>query len=367
MANPQEDRQVFSLAYIFEVTRKYSLYIMGVIGVSVLMAIVLTLPFIYEPEFLSSNIMYPTSSERFDLANIFAEEPDLYVYGAGKEVEKLENIAGSERVKFAVIDSLDLWEVYGIEPESDDAKYQVLRAFDNAITTVRVSGHGLRIEAYDVEPQRAADIVNYMVYLIDQVNQEMVGRNTQQALEAYEAGARSLEACMVYMSDSLATIRRTYNVLRPITQTEPLTEQVMIAEGELAEAEAGRGSVAAARAKVRALTEKAGGAAINLESFREGLDKVQNLENVLIELSTDLANTHEKVAYLRGLHQVSFSTIMVADRAYPADRKARPVRWIILLATLILASVVSIFGAVLVEGLTDTLPEPEPEAKAASK
>lgn len=367
MAQSAEDRQAFSLAYIFEVTRKYSLYIMGVIGVSVLMAIILTMPFVYEPEYLSSTIIYPTSSERYDLANIFAEEPDLYVYGAGKEVEKLENIAGSERVKFDVIDSLDLWEVYGVEPESDAAKYYVLRAFDNFVQTTRVSGHGLRIEAYDVVPQRAADIVNLMVRRIDEVNKEMIDKNNRKVVRAYEVGASALERRMARMSDSLAQIRKEYGVLRTLTQTEPLTEQVMIAEGELAEAEAGRGSVAAARAKLRALTEKAGGAPINLELFREGLDKAHNLENVLNELATDLANTHEKMEYLRALNHLDFSTIMVADRAYAADRKARPVRWIIVVATFILASLVSIFGAVVIEALTHSLEEAnrtESEAKA---
>lgn len=356
MANAAQDQQGFSLAYIFQVTRKYSLYIMGVIGVSVLLAIILTLPFIYKPEFRSSAIMYPTSSERFDVTNVFAEEPDLYVYGAGKEVEKLENIASSEAVKLYVIDSLDLWDAYGVDPEQDAyPKFEVLRIFDGYVKATRVSGHGLEIEAYDVDPQRAADIVNLMLRRTDEMNRQMLNDNKATILAAMQQGATEIQRRMVLLSDSLSQIRSEYNVLRATPQTERMVEQIMLAQAELAEAEAGRGSISAAQRKLDHLTKADSGTPLNLERFRDGLDQTLNLENLLEEMATHLAHTREKIEYLRAMSEVDYHTTVVASYAQPSDRKARPVRWIILVATLLIATLVSIFGAVLVESITHML------------
>lgn len=356
MANVEKDQQGFSLAYIFQVTRKYSLYIMGVIGVSALLAIILTMPFIYKPEYRSSAIMYPTSSERFDVTNVFAEEPDLYVYGSGKEVEKLENIASSEEVRLYVIDSLDLWKVYGVDPENDAyPKFEVLRIFDGYVKPTRVSGHGLEIEAYDVDPQRAADIVNLMLRRTDEMNRQMLNNNKATILAAMQQGAFEIQRRMIVLSDSLAKIRSEYNVLRTIPQTERMVEQIMLAQAELAEAESGRGSLSAAQRKLDHLTKADSGTPLNLERFRKGLDKAHNLENVLKEMAADLANTREKIEYLRAMGDVEYNTTMVAAYAQPSDRKARPVRWIILAATLLIATLVSIFGAVLIESISNML------------
>jgi len=350
--------QAFSLLYIFEVTRKYSLYIAAVTGVSALIAIILTMPFIYKPEFKASAIMYPTNSERWDVANIFAEEPSIYMYGTGKEVEKLENIANSEQLKLFVIDSMDLWDAYGVDPETDEApKYYVFRTYDGLIQTIRVAGHGLEVEAYDTDPQRAADIVNLIINRTDHLNQQMINNNKANMLRLYDDAISELNKRMGTISDSLAVVRRKYNIVRTLAQSERMIEQIMIAQAELAEAQARGAGVAVARSKVQALTESSEGMPVNLEDFREGIDKVQNLENVLDQMAIKLGNTQEKAEYLRSMDELSFNTVMVADYAHPADKKARPVRWIIMLATLIIAAVASIFGAVLIDRITSNLEE----------
>ena len=83
---PKEN--AFNLLYIFEVIKKRLTFITVVVGVSALLAIILTLPFIYKPEFKSSTVIYPTAAERYDAINLFHDEPILYLYGESKDVEK---------------------------------------------------------------------------------------------------------------------------------------------------------------------------------------------------------------------------------------------------------------------------------------
>lgn len=338
MSQTAASDQAFNLEYILQVIRKYSFYILGVTGVACLLAIVLTMPWFYPPEFQSSAIIYPTNSERFDVANVFAEEPDVYAFGTGKELEKLENIANSEAVKMYVIDSLNLWEAYGVDPDNDESpKYYVLRTYDGLVQTTRVEGHGLEIQAYDVDPERAARIVNLVMDRVNELSREMMARNKQGILQLLRDGARRSEAHMALLSDSLTQLRRKYGVLRTEEQTDRLVEAIMKAEAS------------GSRAQLLRLVDSTAGGPLNLETFIEGVDQVLNLENLLEEMNTGLGNTREKIGYLESMDEVPYQAIMYTDRAHASDKKSRPVRWLILLATGLIALAVSIFGTVLIE------------------
>ena len=358
----------FNLLYVLRLVRQYLVYIAAVVGVSGLLAFILTLPAIYPPEYRASTIIYPTSAERYDLFNIFHEEPNMYLYGGAKEVEKLENLANSDQVRFAVIDSLNLWEAYGVNPETDASpRHYVLRTYNGNVKTTRVSGNGLEIEAYDVEPERAAAIVNLIVRRVDQLNKDMLTANKDRMLALYRGSVERLQAQLVFYEDSAQALRRRYNVLRSLTQSEVMAEQIMIAEGELGAARAAlretqrRGQATGAaelrvrelEGKVAALTRRSGGATLNLEDFRAGLDKVKAVEDILEKLAEDLKNMQERIQYFELMDETPYTTVLMPEVAQPADKKARPVRWIILVATLLIASLASIMGTVLIDRLME--------------
>ncbi|MEM8886920.1 MAG: hypothetical protein AAGD28_02960 [Bacteroidota bacterium] len=348
---PQEN--AFNLLYIFEVIKRRLTFIAVVVGVSALLAIILTLPFIYKPEFKSSTVIYPTAAERYDAINLFHDEPILYLYGESKDVEKLETLANSERIKMFVIDSLNLWEAYGVDPENDAApKHEVLKTYDGMINTVRISGNGLEIQAYDTDPQRAADIVNLIVEQVDIVNKEMINKNKNSIYSMYKGVYEELVEQMELYTDSARKVRKRYNVLNTETQTEVLAEQILIAQSELAVTKARGGSNRVPMSKLRSLIEDNPEYPINLESFREGLDQVLSLEEIIEYISRDVKDVREKVEVLEMMQSQDFTTILITEQAQAADKKARPIRWIILLVTLVISALVSILGAVLMDQIT---------------
>ena len=122
-----------------------------------------------------------------------------------------------------------------------------------------------------------------------------------------------------------------------------------------AEAEALKREVRVLSSKVYSLVDNNSGSNINLQTFREGLDQVLALEEVCEYLARDIKDAREKVEVMEMMMSEDFTTILITEKAKPADKKARPVRWIILLATLILAAVVTITGAILVDKITESL------------
>ncbi|MFK7923919.1 MAG: Wzz/FepE/Etk N-terminal domain-containing protein [Bacteroidia bacterium] len=360
----------FNLLYIFQTIKKYLVYIAIVVGVSAVLAFILTLPFIYKPEYKASTIIYPSSAERYDVINLFHDEPILFLYGTSKEVEKLDNTASTEEVKLHVIDSLDLWNAYGVDPENDESpKYYVYRTYDGNVSTTQVAGNGLEITAYDVDPERAAAIVNTIIKKVDEISKRMLTENKAGILKMYEQGYLELTEQLTLYTDSIRSIRQQYNVFNTEYQTQALVQQVMQAESELAAKQATlreiikrsndkpyeavlKLEITALRSRVYSLVNKNSGSSINLESFREGLDQVLALEELCEYLSRDVKDAREKVEYLQMMDEANYTTLFIPEYAQAADKKARPIRWLILVATVLIAALVSVMGAILADKLT---------------
>ncbi|MEL7535239.1 MAG: hypothetical protein AAFN10_28340, partial [Bacteroidota bacterium] len=86
--------------------------------------------------------------------------------------------------------------------------------------------------------------------------------------------------------------------------------------------------------------------------FREGLDQVLALEELCEYLSRDVKDAREKVEYLQMMDEANYTTLFIPEYAQAPDKKARPIRWLILVATVLIASLVSVMGAILADKLT---------------
>ncbi len=365
MSSPQSPEvSSFNLLYLLQVVKRRIQFLAAVVGASVILAFIFTMPFIYKPEFKSATIVYPTSAERYDVINLFHDEPILYLYGESKDVEKMEQIANHDEVKLMVMDSLNLWEAYGVDPVNDESpKYYGFRTYDAMVKTTRVAGNGLEIEAYDTDPERAAAIVNLLVHLTNQRYKQMLNENKAPILAMYREGYDNIRRQLDLYTDSLRRVRVRLNVLNTETQTEKIVEQVLQAEGDYAEAKF-RGAPVQniAKARLDRLVKASEGGSISLESFREGLDLVLALEEVNEYLSRDLKDAQEKVEVLEAMFDTDYNTLLMSGKALPSDKKARPIRWVILLATFLIAALASVFGAVLIDRISARTESAAPQA-----
>ena len=373
--------QQFNLLYVVEIIRKYFWYIAALIVVAGLVAVIGTTPFFYPPEFRSSTVIYPTSPERFDIINLFAEEPRVFVYGDSKEVEKLDNLAHADEFQLMIIDSMDLWSEYGVNLHADASpKYEALRVYNSRISIIRIAGNGLSIEALDTDPQRAADIVNLIVRKINEWNKRMLTQNRSHIAELYQHSLQELQAQLSSYKDSAQKVRIRYNILHSETQTEVLVDRILQTQirfnNEQAKLNAyqkiyssrdsalvnTKARVTGLRKSLIALNSANGQSAFSLPSFREGYDEIRSLEEVYIRLSASVKETTEKIKYLQMLNKSEINTIMVMGEAQPSDKKAKPIRWLILAATLIITALSAIIGVVLIDLLIHKMKTPAPNS-----
>lgn len=364
-----------NLFFVLQTLAKYKWYIIGLLTTAVVLAIIFTLPSLYAPQYAAKTIIYPSSSERYDVANLFHREPNVYLYGSAKESERLLNIANSETVAIFLLDSLKLWDVYGINKNDKESspRFKALRTLKGNLNVVQVEGGGVSIEAYDIDPERAAKMANLVCYKINEMNKELFFQNRKGLLEIYKADLQNLSKSYAAYMDSSRMARRKYNVYSYTEQTQVMVEQYLVAQGKYEEAKAryevfsksypasdtmvmnAKARMMGAEKQIKSMTNIE--SEMNLPKFREGIDNVITMEQNGFRLIEKIQLLKEKIGGIESMNSMDYETILTTEPAFPSDKKARPVRWVIIVATALITLLVSIFGTVLIELVIPQLKE----------
>lgn len=354
----------FNLLYVISIIRKYLWYIVGVVGATTLAAIIYTMPYFYPPQFASSAIVYPASSERYDFWNLIKDH-EVYLYGNAKEAEKIINFAGSESVAMFVIDSLDLWKEYDIDPKGTSPKYYALEEFYGNIDIKKAEGAGVQILAYDIDPQRAADIVNLIIYKVNQLNRDLMNHQRKEIIRIYEGVLNQHSQLYQSYQDTTKEIREKYNIFSYREQTEVMVEQVMQAQANYADKKAkfevmekqyaandtnvinARARLRGAEAQLKAMS--GGNSEISLTKFRDGLDKLVFMEQNTFAMVGNVQIMKNKINALKLMQGMDFETVIIQQEPTAGDRKVRPVRSIIIIVTFLVALMVSIGSTIFID------------------
>ena len=280
----------------------------------------------------STVVMFATSQH--SLGEQFFEETkknDLLAYGETEDAERLLQILNSHRIRNRIIEKYDLYTHYNIDPSEPGAKTDMALTYGSNVSANLTRFGSIRVQVLDTDPELARDMANDMAFLVDSVANSM--RN-ERANEAYKLALGALAQTseqIAQAEDSLATLH-AMGIYDFETQVEGLTAQYGMAVAS--------GRTSAANILKRDL-ERLGTLANgynNLSAYLEAAYEQQSLLKKRVELMRVDAETQ-------------LSSSFIVDYASAADKKAKPVRWLIVVMT----SVVAVGAAFLAMLAWDTL------------
>lgn len=291
------------------------------------LAAVISSPFVITPEFKSTAIIYPTTTNSISQALLVEHNPyrkDVLEFGEELEAERLLQVLNSDEMQNRIVEEFLLFDHYEIDSTANHSKTWMNLAFDEHFNFKRTELMSIKIEVLDEKPQLAADMCNRIVDLIDPILKRIKSERAQQAVVILEERDESLSSRLFSIHDSLEVLR-SHGVLDVSLQAERLTEYYAQALSE--------GNVSGARALKKEFGNLAtyGGDYYRLfeelELVQEQLDVIRlEKENVSVELNADLTNR------------------FVINRAVAADKKSYPIRWLIVvmsaMATFIMTLVI---------------------------
>ena len=274
--------------------------------------------FIIEEKFESTVIMFATTQS--SIGEEFFEESkqgNLLAYGETEDAERLLQLLNSNKVRSQIIINHKLDEHYEIDLKESGARTLLQKEYNSNVGADLTRFGSIKIHVLDKDPNVARDIANDLVFLVDSLANALRNDRAKNALKlakaSYNLAIQEIEAA----ENDLGELH-SFGIYDFEAQVEGLT------------AEYGR---AVADNNMR-------GALI----LKDDLEQISKLANKYNKLTNFLEPAYEQLATLKkrfDLMKVDSSTqlpsSLVIDFAEAADKKSYPVRWLIVVVSVMSA------------------------------
>jgi uncharacterized protein involved in exopolysaccharide biosynthesis len=274
-------------------------------GAAAVISIIIS--FLITPLFLSTAIVFPAASSNVSFSeqrNVKAAAMD---FGEEEQAEQLVQILSSSRIRDRIVQKFDLFAAYDIDKKDPNKNYKLNKAYTEHFSFARTRYGSIQIDVLDESPQRAANMANDVVDLIDTIKNEMIRERTLPAFQINLRKKQQMEKerdSILSKLESLAALGVLPNDARA-TLYQALVDSKSPAEKD------------EIRKKIE-LNNKYG-------SVYDGLEYQRNEKIVKIE---DFRVSYEQA---ESDANANFTHKFVVERAVVADRKEKPKRMIIVL------------------------------------
>jgi uncharacterized protein involved in exopolysaccharide biosynthesis len=283
------------------------------IGITLLGAIAgVIASFVIREKFRGEVILYPAisnSASRSLLNEQSGSRDDILALGDEEDAQQLLQMLQSDEIRDRTTAKYDLMTVYRIDPQGSTKRAELREAYEDHVSFEFTKFGSVRIDVMDEDPQRAADMANFIASEVDSVWNTMQMERASIGVRLVESKLEEAEHNVAWLNDSLGRIRAA-GVQDYHTQSERFNEYL------------GAAIVKGDDRAIRLFDEKFkilaqyGGAYLTLQG---------QLDNELWRLN----QLRTKLTQARADMESELPHKFIVNRALAADKKAYPVRWLV--------------------------------------
>ncbi|MEM9022646.1 MAG: hypothetical protein AAGB22_02825 [Bacteroidota bacterium] len=329
--NPKEEFTFDSTNLIFFLL-KYRKPLLIVSFVAAIASAVVAM--IITPKFLSSVVFYPASTSSIS-KSLLTEDPsgkqDLVQFGEEEQAEQMLQILKSDYIRNKIVEKYNLWEHYEIESDDPYKNTSLIEEWESNVSFKRTEFESVRVDVLDTDSAIAAAIANDIASLLDTVRNRMQQERAKVGLAIIEKEYFEMKAYMNEINDSLQKIGQ-YGVIEYESQSE------MLAQTYFKALSSGNSRAIARLEKEKAILAKYGSAYLSL---KENLEAEQ-LQLALLRAKYEeiKADAHEELTHK-----------FIVNHAYPSEKKAYPIRWLIVVVSTLSAFLLTILAIITLENV----------------
>jgi len=305
------DNSIFNINNLLKFCFKHRFALIISLIFAVFVSSVISLFFMQE-KFKSSAVIFPTTTNSISQALLIEDNPykkDILEFGEEESTEQLLQVLNSDMIQDSIVNIFDLYNHYEISQEDPYSKTWMNLAFDENVNFKKTPYNSIKIEVLDKDPKLASDMANKFLDLVDVAIKEIKSQRSKKALFICEERKASLENLMKQVNDSL-NLLRDKGVIYGEVQVERLTEQYAICLAQ---------------------NNKRG--AQLLKNELDIISKYLTEHNLLfrrtIEIQEELNRVQNVCDLIRIDSEYELTNKFVINRAYPADKKSYPIRWLV--------------------------------------
>lgn len=339
----------YSLLGLWPVINRWKkLVLAAVVAAAVLSVVVaLLLPNIYR----STAVFFPTNPESTDPDRL-VDGGKLELGGRSEDLDRIITIGQSQPVAEQLIREFGLYKHYKAgEPGTDAVENAVLYEFSSNLSIVHNERDAIELTFEDKDKELAARLANRLVQVIDSINQQLTLENRRSVLGLYKLRFEFLQSEFEQSRQQLVQARRRYGIYGLEQQGRYMAREIITLESKLRQAE-GSGNAnqaAGARRALQGLTGAGGTNTINLERYVQGTDSMGLFVARLTDLQGRLVKARGDYETADLTLRAKISSLYIVQKAYPATRKSKPVRWLIVVGSVVVTLAISIVLITLLE------------------
>ena len=317
--------------------KKYFWYLLGISVFAAIVSSIVALSI--QEKFRSSVIMFPTTSGSISkslIATNYGGREDVLDFGEEEEAEQMLQVLHSDEIKSRIIAKFNLMEHYGIEPDAKYGRTALGKIYDGNVKIKRTEYMSVFVSVLDHSADTAALMANTIAELLDTVMNRMQKERAKKALRIVENEYFYLQDQIKGLEDSLTKIRKL-----GVNDYESQSEVFNSAYAQALAQGASQGRILKLEEKLKVLSEY-GGAYVSLSEFLE-FQKEQ------------LSDMKAKYAEAKVDAEQSLPHKFIVNNAYAAERKAYPIRWLIVVISTISTAVFSLLILIVWDTVKDKL------------
>jgi len=264
--------------------------------------------FFITPLFKSEAVLYP--------ANIMP-------YSDESETEQMLQIMQSGDIRDAVIDKFDLPKHYEISPDYKYFLTVLHNEYNDHISISKTQYESVRVTVKDKDPQVACDIANEIVALYDKKLKTLQKSKFKEVVDNYVKVITKKEVFLDSLNVRMELLATNYGLVNYQSQSREITRAVL---------ENNR----AAKALQKNMEQKSG--------------EFLMLKNLIERESANLSSIRRDydLAFIQYNREYTYSNVV--STPFAADKKVYPVRWVIVLLSMIAA----LFFSLIIIGIIES-------------
>ena len=322
----EQQHNTYNSKYLCKLLVEYRKPILIILAVAALCAVFFSAPFFITPLFKSTTIIYPTSSNSISkvlISTTYQSEKDIMNFGEDEQTEQMLQVLNSNRVRDKVISRFNLMEHYNIKPDSKYPYTKLNKLYDARIKFRRTEYNAVKITVLDSDAALSARIANEIAEIFDSTMNQMQKEVAVKAFRLVEEEYTTLWNEMHQLEDSLNTLRKL-GVFDYESQVEMLSQQMAV--------ELGKGNTQGINniQKQLDILAEYGGASYAIN---------ERLDNDRLQLS--LVKSKYEEAKMDATQDIPHKFVVTS--AFQAERKSYPIRWIIVVVTVLSTFLLLIF------------------------
>ena len=285
-----------------------------------------------EEKFESTVIMFATTQS--SIGEEFFEESkqgDLLAYGETEDAERLLQLLNSNKVRTQVIENFNLSEHYGINVEEVGGRTLLQQEYNSNVGANLTRFGSIQIHVLDKNANIARDIANDLVSLVDSLSNTLRNDRAKNALKLAKASYNKAIQEIENAENELGELH-SYGIYDFEAQVEGLTTEY-------------------GRAVADNNMKGAGILKADLERISKLANKYNKLTNFLEPAYEQLATLKKRFDLMKVDASTQLPSSLVVDFAEAADKKSYPVRWLIVVVSVISALAMALILLLIIDSL----------------